>query len=106
MGMLKNTDFDSAGQTYQQTRITHWDTIARKRDTWRGMGRWYHQRLAEIYRFHVSPNLRVLEIGCGDGRLLASLKPARGVGVDFSEDMLRAARKPYAKLEGCECVED
>ena len=99
MGMLKNTDFDSAGQTYQQTRITHWDTIARKRDTWRGMGRWYHQRLAEIYRFHVSPNLRVLEIGCGDGRLLASLKPARGVGVDFSEEMLRRAKEHYPKLE-------
>jgi len=94
--MPTNINFDSAGQTYQQTRIAHWDAIARKRDTWRGMGRWYHQRLAEIYRFHVSPNLRVLEIGCGEGHLLASLQPSRGVGIDFSEEMLRRAKDAHA----------
>ncbi|NJC97139.1 MAG: glycosyl transferase [Anaerolineales bacterium] len=94
-----NPNFDSAGQTYQQTRIAHWDSIARKRDAWQGMGRWYHRRLAEIYRFHVSPNLRVLEIGCADGRLLASLKPARGVGVDFSGEMIRRARERHPQLD-------
>ncbi|MCK7481591.1 MAG: hypothetical protein M0C28_33735 [Candidatus Moduliflexus flocculans] len=41
-----NPIFDAAGQTYQQTRISHWDAIARKRDAWRGMGSWYHRRLA------------------------------------------------------------
>jgi len=91
--------FDGSGIQYQQTRITHWDSIARKRDHWIGAGIWYHRRLAEIYRFHVTPNLRVLEIGCGDGRLLAALKPARGVGVDFSEEMLRRARERHPELE-------
>jgi SAM-dependent methyltransferase len=91
--------FDSAGQAYQQTRISHWDAIARKRDTWQGMGRWYHQRLAEIFRFHVSPNVRVLELGCADGRLLADLQPARGVGVDFSEEMIQRARERHPDLE-------
>jgi SAM-dependent methyltransferase len=91
--------FDSAGQAYQQTRISHWDAIARKRDTWQGMGRWYHQRLAEIFRFHVSPNVRVLELGCADGRLLADLQPARGVGVDFSEEMIQRARACHPNLE-------
>jgi hypothetical protein len=78
-----NPTFDSAGQNYQQTRISHWDTIARKRDKWQGMGRWYHRRLTEIYRFHVPPNQRVLELGCADGRLLSTLRPSLGVGVDF-----------------------
>jgi ubiquinone/menaquinone biosynthesis C-methylase UbiE len=87
-----NPAFDPAGQIYQQTRISHWDAIARKRDTWQGMGRWYHRRLAEIYRFHVAPNQRVLELGCADGRLLSALKPSRGVGVDFSEEMIQRAR--------------
>lgn len=90
--------FDAAGQTYQQTRISHWDAIARKRDAWQGMGKWYHRRLAEIYRFHVAPNLRVLELGCADGRLLADLKPARGVGVDFSEEMIQRARARHPQL--------
>lgn len=90
--------FDSAGQAYQQTRIVHWDAIACKRDEWQGMGKWYHDRLTEIYRFLVTPNQTVLELGCGDGRLLAALKPSRGVGVDFSEEMIRRAKSKYPNL--------
>ena len=93
-----NPIFDSAGQTYQQTRISHWDTIARKRDSWQGMGKWYHRRLAEIYRFYVAQDMRVLEIGCADGRLLAELKPAYGVGVDFSEEMISRAKEHHPEL--------
>jgi SAM-dependent methyltransferase len=94
-----NQIFDPAGQTYQQTRSSHWDAIAFKRDAWQGLGRWYHRRLAEIYKFYVTPNLHVLEIGCADGRLLASLKPARGVGIDFSEQMIRRAKEKHPNLE-------
>ncbi|MCK6539906.1 MAG: bifunctional class I SAM-dependent methyltransferase/glycosyltransferase family 2 protein [Anaerolineales bacterium] len=96
--MSNKTLFDPAGQTYQQTRIAHWDFVARKRDSWQGMGKWYHRRLAEIYQFYVAPHLRVLEVGCADGRLLAQLKPAYGVGVDFSEEMIRRAKKRHPEL--------
>ena len=92
------TSFDAAGTTYQKNRASHWDTIARKRDTWQGMGKWYHRRLAEIYKFYVSPNMRVLEIGCADGRLLSQLNPAHGVGIDFSEEMIERAKKKHPNL--------
>lgn len=91
--------FDSAGQAYQQTRRAHWDSVAKRRDTWRGMGIWYHRRLAEIYRFHIPPNSRVLELGCADGRLLAALNPSRGVGVDFSPEMIRRAEQKHPNIE-------
>ena len=91
--------FDTAGQAYQQTRMTHWNAIACKRDKWKGLGTWYHNRLKELYRFHVTPNQKVLELGCGDGRLLAALQPSRGVGVDFSEEMIQRARQKYPQLE-------
>ena len=97
--MNNASHFDKAGKTYQQTRINHWDSIAQKRDRWSGMGKWYHRRLGEIYRYLVSPRQRVLEIGCGMGDLLASLKPARGVGVDFSGEMLARARQKHPELE-------
>src|SRR3990172_3982497 len=42
----------------------------------RGFGAYYHQRLVEIYRFLVSPNKRVLEIGCASGDLLAAVAPS------------------------------
>jgi len=93
-----NPGFDPSGQNYQQTRISHWDSIARKRDSWQGLGSSYHRRLADVYRFYVAPNMRVLEIGCADGRLLASLRPAYGVGIDFSEEMIRRAKERNPEL--------
>jgi tRNA (cmo5U34)-methyltransferase len=52
---------------------------------------------------------RVLDLGTGDGRLLALLKRDRpeivGVGVDFSEVMLAAARKRFADDERVELVQ-
>jgi hypothetical protein len=49
----------------------------------------------------------VLEIGCGDGRLLLDLKPSRGVGIDVSPEMVRAARETASKAEvdACEFIE-
>jgi len=90
---------DPAANTYQQARIAHWNAIARKRDSGQGLGRWYHRRLEEIYRFHVSPGQSVLEMGCAEGHLLASLKPVRGVGIDFSEEMICRAKQQHPELE-------
>ena len=46
----------------------------------------------------VEPGSRVLEIGCGEGDLLAALKPAYGVGVDLSGRAVAAARRKYPQL--------
>lgn len=52
---------------------------------------------------------RILDLGTGDGRLLALLKEDRpemlGVGLDFSDVMLREARKRFAGDERVELVE-
>ena len=45
--MNENTYYDSAEQNHRETRQAHWDTIAHKRDTWRGMGSWYHHRIKQ-----------------------------------------------------------
>ena len=89
----------TAEREYQRTRIVHWDAVARKRDTQRGFGRWYHRRIHEIYRFLVNRGQHVLEIGCGAGDLLAGLQPARGVGIDFSPEMIARARTRHPDLE-------
>src|SRR5919199_1333322 len=88
----------AAQARYRQARMEHWDAVARRMDTWTGWGGCYHRRLTEIYRFLVPPGQRVLEIGCGQGELLAALQPAVGVGVDFSLEMIRRARQRYPQL--------
>ena len=90
---------DPAEQKHKATRQSHWDTIARKRDNWHGMGSWYHRRLEQIYRFLVSPGQHVLEVGSGTGDLLATVRPAHGVGIDFSDKMVSRARKRHPELE-------
>src|SRR6476660_2817856 len=65
----------------------------------REIGRYYQQLLRRYYAFWVPPGLNVLEVGCGLGDLLAAVKPARGLGIDFSEAMLSRARQRHAQLE-------
>ena len=82
---------------YQKKRNFHWNMIARK-DKWKGWGEYYHKRLQKVLQFVVPPGQSVLEIGCGQGDLLAALKPAYGVGVDFSAEMIQRAKERYHNL--------
>lgn len=94
---------DPAALQHRESRISHWNKVARNQDTWRGWGGAYHRRLEEVYRFLVSPGQRVLEIGCGKGDLLATLLPKLGVGIDFSEEMILRARARHAEINFIQC---
>lgn len=83
---------------YRKTRMAYWDALARRMDTRAGWGGHYHRRMEEIYRFLVAPGQRVSEIGCAKGDLLAAVKPAFGVGVDLSGEMIKRANKRYPEL--------
>ena len=85
-------------ERYQKKRQSHWDNIARKMDDSKSLGSYYHRRLEQVYRFLVPPGQKILEIGCGQGDLLASLKPRIGVGIDFSINMINRAIKRYPQL--------
>ncbi len=83
--------------TYRKKRIDNWDRIARKTRQ-RRTGAFYHALLRRYYQFMVPPGQKVLELGCGSGDLLAALSPASGVGLDFSREMVRSARRKYPDL--------
>lgn len=89
---------DGAQERYQQARIAHWDAVACKMEGWSGWGGCYHRRLTQVYQLLVAPGQRVIEIGCGRGDLLAALKPARGIGVDFSGEMIKRGRQRHPQL--------
>lgn len=88
----------SAQWSYHQRRVAHWDVVAERMDHWTGLGGYYHKRLTEVYLAVIPPGQRVLEIGCGQGDLLAACKPAYGVGVDFSGEMIRRAQANHPDL--------
>ena len=89
----------AAAQRYREERERYWDEFAESSDPWQRIRGYYQQRLAEIYKHLVPPRMRVLELGCGQGDLLAALEPSRGVGIDLSEKMLERARERYPDFQ-------
>src|SRR5258708_12531727 len=94
--IMEATDPGSQAE-YTRHRRTYWEDFARNFSRWEGPRRYYQKRLAEIFRFVVPPGMRILELGCGRGDLLAALRPSRGVGIDFSPAMVALARYRYPK---------
>src|SRR5215831_18065048 len=78
----------------------HFDALAPERDRWKEKNAYYHRSLERLCRRFVSPGSRVLEIGCGDGDLLAALTPdpAGSLGVDLSPGMVERARGKHRDL--------
>ncbi|MDP6786461.1 MAG: glycosyltransferase [Rhodospirillales bacterium] len=73
--------------------LDHTNSVAAQRDHRIEQNRFYYEDDWRYMRFLVPEGLRVLELGCGTGQLLARLKPAIGVGVDFSSEMIAIARR-------------
>lgn len=76
-----------------------YDGLAATRDRWVRRSAYYYEEDRRYMRFLVPPGLRVLELGCGGGELLASVAPAYGVGVDLSAEMVRRAREKHPHLQ-------
>jgi len=85
---------------YAAQRLEFWNDYARSIESSAKWGSFYRRRLQEVYRTIVPPRLRVLELGCGQGDLLAALKPSAGVGVDFSPEMISKALRKYGSRPG------
>ena len=75
------------------------DRLAPERDRWIARNTYFHNEDIRYMRFLIPEGLSVLDLGCGTGQLLAALKPARGVGIDFSSGMIDVARRNYPDLE-------
>ena len=75
--------------------LEHANRTAHQRDSRIVRNRFYHEDDRRYMRFLVPEGMRVLELGCGTGQLLAALQPAAGVGVDFSPNMVAIAREKH-----------
>jgi SAM-dependent methyltransferase len=71
---------------------------AARRNVFIERNRSFHTEDEKYLRFLIPEGMEVLEVGCATGRLLAALKPSRGVGVDLSPEMIEVARADYPQL--------
>ena len=90
--------FDPAKNEFENARISHWDKVASNINKWHKAGKYYHQRLIEIYNNMVYPGSKILEIGCGNGDLLDSIDSDKKIGIDFSPAMVNLAQIKHPKL--------
>ena len=90
------TEFSSSPR--KQAILAHAEAYAAARSEWRSKAGFFHREDEAYLRFLIPENARVLEIGCGIGDTLAALKPAYGVGIDFSPAQIGIARTRYPDL--------
>lgn len=76
-------------------KIDHFNSIAPQRKHWREKNAYYYSELEKILKFIIPRGKKVMELGCGTGELLNSVEPGHGVGIDFSEGMIRIARERF-----------
>jgi SAM-dependent methyltransferase len=88
---------EAAGQEY--AAVAHeFDELARELPRWRRRTKGYHDLVTAVHQSLVTPGSSVLELGSGDGDLLAALAPAEGLGVDVSAGMVAVARERHPEL--------
>ena len=77
----------------------HFERVAPDYDGWKRRAWYYYGWLARILASEVPAGARVLDVGCGTGVLLDAVRPAHGVGVDLSPEMVRLARARFPRLQ-------
>jgi len=71
-------DYESIGKHFSKTERSLWPEMKK-------------------YLKKVEKNEKVLDVGCGEGRLLQGIKTPHYTGIDFSPTLLEIARKRYPK---------
>ena len=79
--------------------MDHMDRMAVERDKYLKRNYYYYEDLIKMLKYNIPEGASVLELGCGTGFVLNSLKPLRGVGIDISGEMIKKAKEKYRHLE-------
>ncbi|MFI5149476.1 MAG: glycosyltransferase [Bacteroidia bacterium] len=83
----------------QDSRQQYFDKVALKQTGKRRRFSYYWKDIAVFTNYFSHEDDSVLEIGCGTGDLLASIKGKRKLGIDFSEEMVKDAHIRHPEIE-------
>ena len=98
---LKQSDATASLQLSSQRKrdlLDHYESNGDELDRWRAFNAAYHDDDRKFMQFLIPPGKRVLELGCGRGDLLAALKPAYGIGIDFGAATVAKANARHPEL--------
>ncbi len=78
--------------------LDHANRIATERQHWIARNAAFYRDDRNYMKFLIPKGVRVLDLGCGTGDLLAELEPAYGLGVDISPAMIEQAKQLHPNL--------
>jgi 2-polyprenyl-3-methyl-5-hydroxy-6-metoxy-1,4-benzoquinol methylase len=76
----------------------HFDRVSPDYDRWKEKAHRYYAALKTSLAEIIPPGSHVVEVGCATGDILASLRPANGLGVDISPAMVERASRKHPAL--------
>jgi SAM-dependent methyltransferase len=88
-----------AMEQYLREWEAFFDHYAAEVDYWHRCNAGYHKAIVSLARFYVPSGARVLEVGSGNGDLLAALQPSYGLGIDISSKMVHLAAQKHPQLK-------
>jgi ubiquinone/menaquinone biosynthesis C-methylase UbiE len=97
--IMRSENPPSSMDEYLQKWEMFFDEYAAQIDKWHQKNASYHKAIASLAAFYIPAGARVLELGSGNGDLLAALNPADGWGIDISGEMVRLAISKYPHLK-------
>ena len=68
------------------------------RNKWLRKAKIFHKEDRKFLKEIIPENCKILELGCGNGQLIASLSPSYGLGIDFSKNLIKQAKKNYSDI--------
>jgi SAM-dependent methyltransferase len=78
----------------KENRVLYFDRLAAKRKK-RGFSAYYWREISDYIRYFSHPDSSVLEIGCGNGDLLANIAGSKKTGIDLSETFIQWAKEKH-----------
>jgi hypothetical protein len=76
----------------------HFDQVAESYDKYKKNHQFYYNNLKTLLSSYIPTNSKVIEIGCGTGDLIDSLKPSYGYGFDISAKMIDIAKTKHKHI--------
>ena len=75
----------------------HFNNLASVRERWIRKAKGFYEEDLIAMREFIPKNSKILEIGSGNGNLICSLEPSKGLGIDISEGMIRESISKNSK---------